>query len=122
MRVVARRARVISIHVLREEDDPPALIWSVARVRISIHVLREEDDLLKPLSSKLMVAFLSTSSARRTTRHWFSDARMHPISIHVLREEDDVFQVFFLAPMLISIHVLREEDDCPLYLQAIIVV
>ena len=68
----------------------PALIWSVARMRISIHVLREEDDRRWPKSwpahryfyprpprggrpgstgrpSRTITLFLSTSSARRTT-------------------------------------------------------
>ena len=34
----------ISIHVLREEDDPTRTA-TVSRISISIHVLREEDDL-----------------------------------------------------------------------------
>ena len=80
---------LISIHVLREEDDrrylhswfcllyfyprPPRGGRRVERARfdevgdISIHVLREEDDLGNPSSPRLMYIFLSTSSARRTT-------------------------------------------------------
>ena len=57
--------------------------------------------------------FLSTSSARRTTR----SGRLFPppgaISIHVLREEDDAFDRYCDSICArISIHVLREEDDC----------
>ncbi len=37
-------ARIISIHVLREEDDPVPHSGQVVFLGISIHVLREEDD------------------------------------------------------------------------------
>ena len=59
------RAFIISIHVLREEDDS-ALRDAVDAINISIHVLREEDDV----------------------RHGYGIASQG-ISIHVLREEDD---------------------------------
>ena len=81
----------ISIHVLREEDDPspsPArprmrhfyprpprggrhgnLVHPPSR-EISIHVLREEDDSIAKTAVALVIAFLSTSSARRTTSSW----------------------------------------------------
>ena len=126
---------VISIHVLREEDDErqPAVIL-IGR-RISIHVLREEDD---PRACR---------SARRPRWHFYPrpprggrlDARglgeiIRRISIHVLREEDDAAVIIahrlryrFLSTSSarrtttrlprghrahnISIHVLREEDD-----------
>ena len=101
----------ISIHVLREEDDPRSGLPPDRQRRISIHVLREEDDV--PAGTLVTVRynfyprpprggrpdrlagldreckFLSTSSARRTTG---CSARTPPfcrISIHVLREEDD---------------------------------
>ena len=57
----------ISIHVLREEDDPH--VRPLARLHnISIHVLREEDDIKISCLSGMMSEFQSTSSARRTTR------------------------------------------------------
>ena len=37
---------LISIHVLREEDDRRLYILVIRDVAISIHVLREEDDIL----------------------------------------------------------------------------
>ena len=44
LRPIAYRMGIISIHVLREEDDGAARIFT-RRIRlISIHVLREEDD------------------------------------------------------------------------------
>ena len=79
----------ISIHVLREEDDPQMQrsvrclrnfyprpprggrpreqmpLWMPAR--ISIHVLREEDDCYAITDERGGLVFLSTSSARRTT-------------------------------------------------------
>ena len=56
--------------------------------------------------------FLSTSSARRTTRQVRPAVRGRPISIHVLREEDDCDRgEVEPGGAYISIHVLREEDD-----------
>ena len=88
---------VISIHVLREEDDrcdwwlcsAYAGFQSTSSARrttkeecgytpsyvISIHVLREEDDLLRLLPSLLTLQFQSTSSARRTTQSAKSNRR-----------------------------------------------
>ena len=103
---------IISIHVLREEDDWKARCEAAERDIISIHVLREEDD----------------AQAARGQRH------RSGISIHVLREEDDRHSIpggrphmhFYPRPprggrrimpsaedvlISISIHVLREEDD-----------
>ena len=83
-----------------------------------------------------LIPFLSTSSARRTTRNRMADCGITQISIHVLREEDDnpgagasVARRYFYprpprggrrssarergARACISIHVLREEDDSP---------
>ena len=57
----------ISIHVLREEDDDLGHVLSSYRA-ISIHVLREEDDWVFQVFLFAPVLFLSTSSARRTTR------------------------------------------------------
>ena len=59
---------LISIHVLREEDDMAAYDFLAAYIAISIHVLREEDDIRRPLEISCSAVFLSTSSARRTTR------------------------------------------------------
>ena len=56
---------------------------------ISIHVLREEDDRKLYADPVALKKFQSTSSARRTTvLHWVC-TRLALISIHVLREEDD---------------------------------
>ena len=56
----------ISIHVLREEDDPRNAKPYYSQ-NISIHVLREEDDQQKVAAGLLHLKFQSTSSARRTT-------------------------------------------------------
>ena len=57
---------------------------------ISIHVLREEDDLSAVAVVAHVQAFLSTSSARRTTCRCLLLYQRREISIHVLREEDDL--------------------------------
>ena len=89
---MALSASLISIHVLREEDDCK-LIFHCAFLRISIPVLREEDDRASDAAKLDTAEFLSTSSARRTTAIQTEIKRTHPdISIHVLREEDDVFR------------------------------
>ena len=65
-RIFTRRIRLISIHVLREEDDPfNAPLYDLTC--ISIHVLREEDDMASWIRPLYPMTFLSTSSARRTT-------------------------------------------------------
>ena len=56
---------------------------------ISIHVLREEDDFNTLNGLVDIIIFQSTSSARRTTQPAQSHAAPGCISIHVLREEDD---------------------------------
>ena len=78
----------ISIHVLREEDDRPCGCIGFLHF-ISIHVLREEDDLHSISWAVPAAKFLSTSSARRTTRMMWKTMKAFDISIHVLREEDD---------------------------------
>ena len=110
MRHTAATRLVISIHVLREEDDlarmfpvlirrnfyprPPrggrrADAADVGGKRaISIHVLREEDDEVEK-----------------------DNDPKNAISIHVLREEDDESGHGTDRKRPISIHVLREEDD-----------
>ena len=148
--------QAISIHVLREEDDGPSRSREDHCHRISIHVLREEDDVLSsdsgagirnfyprpPRGGRRLKSspvptrrvFLSTSSARRTTKCKNPSCKREFISIHVLREEDDTrrwsarpHQNYFYprpprggrrvhrhldrALVVISIHVLREEDD-----------
>ena len=57
----------ISIHVLREEDDIFSAFF-ILFLDISIHVLREEDDATCTSTDTVPIKFLSTSSARRTTR------------------------------------------------------
>ena len=59
----------------------------------------------------IITAFLSTSSARRTTSPLLSRMMQGRISIHVLREEDDDRPAWYHHGREISIHVLREEDD-----------
>ena len=78
----------ISIHVLREEDDCEAC-HNKMHPEISIHVLREEDDVTIRYLQIGVEAFLSTSSARRTTGFVQIQRIAVGISIHVLREEDD---------------------------------
>ena len=101
---------------------------------ISIHVLREEDDPITIKNKRTQLKFQSTSSARRTTDGREIRAEAAPISIHVLREEDDLIisaptrtccnfnprpprggrrrpSTCIKAVLDISIHVLREEDD-----------
>ena len=80
---------LISIHVLREEDDcrsrsPSGIGWQF----LSTSSARRTT----PVSSKInpqSKVFLSTSSARRTTRDRAAGGPAEQISIHVLREEDD---------------------------------
>ncbi len=63
--------------------------------KISIHVLREEDDPSLQRSPKRHKLFQSTSSARRTTKRRTGWHGLCRISIHVLREEDDTTQTAF---------------------------
>ena len=58
---------IISIHVLREEDDSKWYDATKSYSYISIHVLREEDDEIGLGAFTAAGIFLSTSSARRTT-------------------------------------------------------
>ena len=55
--------------------------------------------------------FLSTPSARRTTRNAVLDAGRISISIHALREEGDLAPAHQWRQVGISIHALREEGD-----------
>ena len=107
----ARQGFHISIHVLREEDDLGRTGRNVRRGiyfyprpprggrRGDIHLLY------------LLIVFLSTSSARRTTGSGTGKSTIAKISIHVLREEDDASAAASPPGLSISIHVLREEDD-----------
>ena len=56
---------------------------------ISIHVLRVEDDLCAPSIGAALYGFQSTSSVWRTTYQPGNSALLPTISIHVLRVEDD---------------------------------
>ena len=105
---------------------------------ISIHVLRVEDDGRGSNGTHSRWRFQSTSSVWRTTRppglscarlthfnprppcggrhiQYSTDDGSTWISIHVLRVEDDAKFVFmrFCVGREISIHVLRVEDDSP---------
>ena len=59
------------------------------------------------------LAFLSTPSARRATRHRHRAAGLDEISIHALREEGDKVAPYVFLAVHISIHALREEGDPP---------
>ena len=78
----------ISIHVLREEDDPPAPAQLPRRSNFNPRPPRGG----RPLDSAkkgVINEFQSTSSARRTTYIFLGATMYWMISIHVLREEDD---------------------------------
>ena len=88
MRRVLACAGRISIHVLREEDDPKCIFRE--------HVVHNfyprpprGGRLAWSRNSRCFWVFLSTSSARRTTNRRKNQSRRAYISIHVLREEDD---------------------------------
>ena len=123
----------ISIHVLREEDDPSVLLRASARRHfyprpprggrlgrstksrspgdISIHVLREEDD-SGVWRTESWISYISIHVLREEDdRRNMETRRNSSISIHVLREEDDEAVFTHVAKVFISIHVLREEDD-----------
>ena len=79
---------------------------------ISIHVLRVEDDPHPPTKEGGPHAvFQSTSSVWRTTEAMVFEAASVSISIHVLRVEDDRRPAGQRVAAGISIHVLRVEDD-----------
>ena len=102
---------LISIHVLRVEDDFPyfdglahkakfqstSSVWRttndasilVFSEEISIHVLRVEDDFKNSAVERLPFVFQSTSSVWRTTLLFLRLVQSWFISIHVLRVEDD---------------------------------
>ena len=107
----AETVRVISIHVLREEDDPTLcpvvsgdihfyprpprggrlLYLMYSRIATEHFYPRPprggRQDARREVPD--LIPFLSTSSARRTTRNRMADCGITQISIHVLREEDD---------------------------------
>ena len=125
---------LISIHVLREEDDPSYSNCSIRPERdfyprpprggrrrittpnttvwtISIHVLREEDDQPSGLLSSSSSNFYPRPP-RGGRRGCMTLEEIIRISIHVLREEDDlIHREGSIVYQGISIHVLREEDD-----------
>ena len=91
---------MISIHVLREEDDgvfdKTELVSS-----ISIHVLREEDDIKQTTQSACMQYFNPRPPRGGRPEAVKGDAKSVAISIHVLREEDDIF-IFSLVWTIIN--------------------
>ena len=129
----AGRGTIISIHVLRVEDDnrkerpeecdhdfnprPPCGGRPNLRTtrdmspEISIHVLRVEDDLQLFLFTGILVYFnpRPPCGGRRLTPR--PAGRGTIISIHVLRVEDDIDSRSTAQYPGISIHVLRVEDD-----------
>ena len=104
------KGNLISIHVLRVEDDM-LVSPTFAQRTISIHVLRVEDDPLSAACSAASSIFQSKSSVWRTTVPLVRRDGQCGISIHVLRVEDDVDNFQRALDKLISIHVLRVEDD-----------
>ena len=102
---------MISIHVLRVEDDRLQASGLKNVVKISIHVLRVEDDHCAVAVKHPRFKFQSTSSVWRTTDVLSVHGVEHPISIHVLRVEDDSRKTGCYNISSISIHVLRVEDD-----------
>ena len=78
----------ISIHVLREEDDENIL--TLAKLYDNFYPRPPRGGRLADRRFHIFAhAFLSTSSARRTTGDNLDRIRALRISIHVLREEDD---------------------------------
>ena len=70
--IYTKKTKKISIHALREEGDVTGTAEKPAPY-ISIHALREEGDSLLRISTSMLLAFLSTPSARRATnghRHY----------------------------------------------------
>ena len=124
---------LISIHVLRVEDDhawptahshrPPfqstSSVWRTTPQRGGRSWVTQNFNPRPPCGGRhaatclafFAAGFQSTSSVWRTTsrevKHYATDF----ISIHVLRVEDDVLRAVQLAGQRISIHVLRVEDD-----------
>ena len=104
----------ISIHVLREEDDLPAIRYARGIADDFYPRPPRGGRLGVAVGALLASVFLSTSSARRTTTGPGNPTGGRAISIHVLREEDDPLRNRRTEkPSVISIHVLREEDDRP---------
>ena len=56
---------------------------------ISIHILRVEDDTICEQSTFFVFKFQSTSSVWRMTTESDRQENSNPISIHILRVEDD---------------------------------
>ena len=103
----------ISIHVLREEDDP-TMAADMSKVKVFLSTSSARRTTVNSMVwAKSGKAFLSTSSARRTTCDFAETyGILDYISIHVLREEDDrIARIQVDHRAHISIHVLREEDD-----------
>ena len=92
--------RLISIHALREEGDPLALVQAATVVHISIHSLREEADTETTDTNHADNIFLSTPSARRATKKMLRRMMSRVISIHALREEGDLSSWF--SPPLVQ--------------------
>ena len=79
---------------------------------ISIHILRVEDDQDGIPVINTGNRFQSTSSVWRMTSQQVRPNTLNNISIHILRVEDDVRpRVIMLENVEISIHILRVEDD-----------
>ena len=102
---------IISIHVLREEDDVISC-RSPSGQSISIHVLREEDDCLLSAAGSRILYFNPRPPRGGRPLAVQPPPSAWAISIHVLREEDDrSTDAVYSRIYHISIHVLREEDD-----------
>ena len=79
----------ISTCALREEGNRLLKAQKEGKLYISIHALREEGDAIEKSQGELMLAFLSTPSARRATAVMDDGNIAGEISIHALREEGD---------------------------------
>ena len=78
----------ISIHVLREEDDPWKTDFDKMAMNFYPRPPRGEDP-WNPHFCMFRSNFLPTPRRGSTTRHHIFGGALRRISIHVLREEDD---------------------------------
>ena len=81
----------ISIHSLRMEGDGMTATARITEIIISIHSLRMEGDIRENSIPSFAIAFQSTPSAWRETRHNVHRNALCRISIHSLRMEGDLF-------------------------------
>ena len=124
---------IISIHLLRAEQDKQNVCPIKLRMIISIHLLRAEQDVavqparpvpqhinpLAPCGARqflqhhfdIDLAFQSTCSVRSKTCKILRREKIRNISIHLLRAEQDPMDKSRFDEFRISIHLLRAEQD-----------